>query len=50
VGKDAIQTLQGVSASPIDIDLLMLSTLLSFIALSYKKMKVYGNHFKVDNE
>jgi hypothetical protein len=48
--KDAIQTHQGVSISPIDTYLQMLSTLPSFIALSYKKMKAYRNHFKVDNE
>jgi len=48
--KDAIQTYQGVNTSPIDIDLMMLSIPPSFITLSYKKMKAYGNHFKVDDE
>jgi hypothetical protein len=48
--KDAIQTHQGVSISLIDIDLLMLSTPPSFTALSYKKMKAYKNHFRMDDE
>jgi hypothetical protein len=48
--KDAIETHQGVSTSLIDINLLMLSTPPSFIALSYKKLKAYKNHFRVDDE
>jgi hypothetical protein len=48
--KDAIQTHQGVSTSPIDTNLLMLSSPPSFITLSYKKMKAYENHFRVDDE
>jgi len=48
--KNAIQTHQGVSTSPIDTNILMLSTPLSFTTLSYKKMKAYKNHFKMDDE
>jgi hypothetical protein len=43
-------THQGVNISPIDIDFLMLSTPPSFTALSYKKMRAYENHFRVDDE
>jgi hypothetical protein len=42
MGKGAIQTHQGVSTSPIDIDPLMFSAPISFIALSYKKLRAYG--------
>jgi hypothetical protein len=48
--RDAIQTYQLTSTSLIDEDLVHLSVLPSFTCLAYKKMKVYGNHFRVDDE
>jgi hypothetical protein len=48
--REAIQTHQVDKTSPIDDDLLLLLVPPSFIALSYKKMKAYGNHIKIDDE
>jgi hypothetical protein len=48
--RDAIKTYQLTSTSPIDEDLLHILVPPSFTYLAYKKMKVYGNHFWVDDE
>jgi hypothetical protein len=48
--KDVIWTHQHAMTSYLDTDLVLLSTPPSFIAMSYKKMKAYVNHFKVDDE
>jgi hypothetical protein len=36
--------------SCLNTNLVLLSTPPSFIVMSYKKMKAYGNHFKVGDE
>jgi hypothetical protein len=48
--KDAIQTYQLTSACLIDEDFVHLLISPSFICLAFKKMKVYRNHFQVDDE
>jgi hypothetical protein len=48
--RAAIQTHQVDKTLPIDDDLLLFSVPPSFITLSYKKMKAYGNHFRIDDE
>ncbi len=48
--KDAIRTHQHVVTSCLNIDLVLFSTPPSFIAMNYKKMKAYGDHFRVDDE
>jgi hypothetical protein len=48
--KEAIRTHQVDRTLLVDDDLLLLSVPPSFTALSYKKMKAYWNHFKIDDE
>ncbi len=50
--REAIQTHQHQLASDvsIDTDLVNLSVPPSFTALSYKKIKAYGNHFRIEDE
>jgi len=48
--REAIQTHQVDKTLPIDDDILLLSVPPSFTTLSYKKMKTYGNHFKINDE
>jgi hypothetical protein len=48
--REAIQTHQVDRTLHVDDDLLLLLVPPSFIALSYKKMKAYGNHFRIDDE
>ncbi len=43
--REAIQTHQLANDMPIDTDLVHLSVTPSFTALSYNKLKAYGNHF-----
>lgn len=48
--REAIRTHQVHRNLPIYDDLLLLFVPQSFIALNYKRMKAYGNHFRVDDE
>jgi hypothetical protein len=48
--RDSIRTHQRVMTSHLNTDPMLLSTPPSLIAMNYKKMKAYGNHFKVDDE
>ncbi len=50
MGERRHQTYQLNSACPIDEDLVHLLVAPSFICLAFKKMKVYENHFPVDDE
>jgi hypothetical protein len=47
---EAIRTHQVDKNLPIYDNLLLLFVPQSFIALSYKRMKAYGNHFIIDDE
>ncbi len=48
--KEAIRIDQDDRTLLVDDDLLLFLVPPSFIALSYKKMKAYGNHVKIDDE
>jgi hypothetical protein len=48
--RESIQTHQVDGTLLVDDDLLLLSIPPSFTTLSYKKVKTYGNHFRIDDE
>ncbi len=48
--REAIQTHQLANDVAIDTDLVNLSVTPSFTALSYKKIKAYGNHFLIEDQ